>query len=950
MLKLRLLTGPRAGRQLRVSDTKPVSVGRRVGRLRLHDSRVSKRHAEVIFSNGVWLLKDLGSSNGSYVNHGRVNGMVELETGDLIQMGRVLIKVLRADDIGMDTSLVMPDDELAIQDDIEFLADGMRPSSIMSEAAAPTDVPEQIDLDEVDLDLLLSSDDKDSVEGSSVSDFDHLLADPEPIQAPVDETPGPKGQEPIEAAHGGDELITSEDKDESVAAVEVQAEQAGEAGDPAEETTSDLITLDDDDHALREPQSGTTLAAEVDAFEATEEEDDAESPEVVGLALGDHPPQQPDAPESIEVDADDEVAEFSEAEVPKALQGEIGDEPESGLEPEPKEKAEEEVVTADANDALVLNEREMEPEPGQSDQEPAEVHGSSNLLAAQIDDHGDEEPEFDIDAAFAAISEGLDDSFELPAIEISGAPNPDEVGEKSKDDVVIDDEAQDVNRDVEQPVEARPEQSDALVNSQLDIGFIQDALAKLDDDSPDVEEKSLAPMDETSEDAAADSDEDRFEIGPEEELDGVANVFESAEGASVETASVAEALAEDLAQAQEPASEGEPAASQSDFVPSPPPGINPSSVLASEESGRKKSKPNHKKGKYFSWVLAVVSVFVGGWLAYSSLIAPRIAGRAGEASRMPLGHTGTSQAPATSGATPDAPGSTVRGSTTADSVFALPERAATSQNPARQKTPNPFAEGPAVIGAGALEGIGVDAAKAGAQQPDPAAVTQDPALTLPQPPAPSASAPSVVTPGTGTTAAEPGVTPPAAPKKPGRIVFLVDASGSLVDTMPQMLAWLQRAVKTVGPDEHFAVIFFKAGRAIEASPPGMLKPTRTTLTVLNEQWLDPAASPVMPAGRSDPTIALIKAVSYKPTDIYLLSDESFAQRSGKTTADEAAQIVTDALGDAEVRLHGVQFFYRNGAGVLESLANEFDGTYEFVKEEVTDGDTTIDLIEELRDR
>lgn len=86
MLKLRLLTGPRAGRQLRVSDTKPVSVGRRRGRLRLHDSRVSMRHAEIAFVEGVWVLRDLDSANGTFVNRQKAVGLVELEAGDRIQM------------------------------------------------------------------------------------------------------------------------------------------------------------------------------------------------------------------------------------------------------------------------------------------------------------------------------------------------------------------------------------------------------------------------------------------------------------------------------------------------------------------------------------------------------------------------------------------------------------------------------------------------------------------------------------------------------------------------------------------------------------------------------------------------------------------------------------------------------------------------------------------------
>ena len=97
---------------MRVSDTKPVSIGRDTGRLRLRDSRVSKRHAQVAFEDGLWVIRDMGSSNGTYVNHQRVEGVIVLETDDLIQIGRITVKVLRADEIGMDITPGLSEVEL----------------------------------------------------------------------------------------------------------------------------------------------------------------------------------------------------------------------------------------------------------------------------------------------------------------------------------------------------------------------------------------------------------------------------------------------------------------------------------------------------------------------------------------------------------------------------------------------------------------------------------------------------------------------------------------------------------------------------------------------------------------------------------------------------------------------------------------------------------------------
>jgi pSer/pThr/pTyr-binding forkhead associated (FHA) protein len=52
----------------------------------LGDDTVSRRHAELRFEDGRWLLRDLGSSNGTYVN-GRWVAEAEVRPGDVIHLG-----------------------------------------------------------------------------------------------------------------------------------------------------------------------------------------------------------------------------------------------------------------------------------------------------------------------------------------------------------------------------------------------------------------------------------------------------------------------------------------------------------------------------------------------------------------------------------------------------------------------------------------------------------------------------------------------------------------------------------------------------------------------------------------------------------------------------------------------------------------------------------------------
>ncbi len=53
---------------------------------------VSRRHAELRIETGCWLLRDLGSSNGTWVNGRRVVE-AEVRPGDLIHLGAAEIRL-----------------------------------------------------------------------------------------------------------------------------------------------------------------------------------------------------------------------------------------------------------------------------------------------------------------------------------------------------------------------------------------------------------------------------------------------------------------------------------------------------------------------------------------------------------------------------------------------------------------------------------------------------------------------------------------------------------------------------------------------------------------------------------------------------------------------------------------------------------------------------------------
>ena len=261
--------------------------------------------------------------------------------------------------------------------------------------------------------------------------------------------------------------------------------------------------------------------------------------------------------------------------------------------------------------------------------------------------------------------------------------------------------------------------------------------------------------------------------------------------------------------------------------------------------------------------------------------------------------------------------------------------------------PDPFATGPGVIGADALEGLtrsnDDDRPLDPIQQPSTNPNTPDPIRqppTLPNVGDLPTNTPPTILPG-------PDKPEPVIEQPPARIVFLVDASGSLVDSLPQMLAWLKQALQTIEPHEQFAIYFFKADKPIAIKPEGLVSPKRDILAQIEENWLSPDAAAVFPSGRSNPTLAIQQAMSLNPTDLYLLSDDAFAKHKGDTTAQQAIEIVKQTIGEQDVRVHGVQFFYRSDQSILETLANQYKGTYEFVRERIVPDSDPIDLLEEL---
>jgi FHA domain len=83
--------GPRAGSRVEVEEE--LVLGRTDQDFLQHDSEVSRRHAAVRPAPTGLEIEDLGSSNGTFVNDSRIEGVTTLSSGDEVRLGQTTLQV-----------------------------------------------------------------------------------------------------------------------------------------------------------------------------------------------------------------------------------------------------------------------------------------------------------------------------------------------------------------------------------------------------------------------------------------------------------------------------------------------------------------------------------------------------------------------------------------------------------------------------------------------------------------------------------------------------------------------------------------------------------------------------------------------------------------------------------------------------------------------------------------
>ena len=85
--------GALAGTRITLGDT-PISIGRADdSTLVLTDDYASTKHARLTPRSGQWLVEDLGSTNGTYLDRAKVTGPTPVPIGAPIRIGRTVLEL-----------------------------------------------------------------------------------------------------------------------------------------------------------------------------------------------------------------------------------------------------------------------------------------------------------------------------------------------------------------------------------------------------------------------------------------------------------------------------------------------------------------------------------------------------------------------------------------------------------------------------------------------------------------------------------------------------------------------------------------------------------------------------------------------------------------------------------------------------------------------------------------
>jgi predicted component of type VI protein secretion system len=106
--QLTMRSGPNPG-TVYALDSDQISIGRdSSNEIPVNDAEVSRRHSRLTFQGGKYVLEDMGSTNGTFVNGQRLTGPRVLKSGEVVSLGEQIVFVYEAVDSDPGATMVSP--------------------------------------------------------------------------------------------------------------------------------------------------------------------------------------------------------------------------------------------------------------------------------------------------------------------------------------------------------------------------------------------------------------------------------------------------------------------------------------------------------------------------------------------------------------------------------------------------------------------------------------------------------------------------------------------------------------------------------------------------------------------------------------------------------------------------------------------------------------------------
>jgi len=106
--QLIMRTGPTPGAAY-ILEGDQMTIGRdSTNEITINDAEVSRRHARLTFQGGKYVLEDLGSTNGTFVNGQRLAGPRVLKAGEVVSFGEQIVLVFEMSTNDPDATMVSP--------------------------------------------------------------------------------------------------------------------------------------------------------------------------------------------------------------------------------------------------------------------------------------------------------------------------------------------------------------------------------------------------------------------------------------------------------------------------------------------------------------------------------------------------------------------------------------------------------------------------------------------------------------------------------------------------------------------------------------------------------------------------------------------------------------------------------------------------------------------------